>query len=69
MSLCDASSAATSDGWHLGPLVLVIASGLPAAHGCGAVKQQLRIVVVLIVSLRSWTRQLICAASPEMFLD
>jgi hypothetical protein len=69
MSLCDASSAATSDGWHLGPLVLVTASGLLAAHGCGAVKQQLRLVVVLIVSLRSWTRQLTCAARPEMFLD
>jgi hypothetical protein len=51
MSLCDASSAATSDGWHLGVLVLVTTSGLPAAHGCGAVEQELRLVVVLIVSL------------------
>jgi hypothetical protein len=57
MSLCGASSAAASDGWHLGALVLVTASGLPAAHGCGAVKQELRLVVVLIVSLRSWTRR------------
>jgi hypothetical protein len=58
-----------SDGWHLGALVLVITSGLPAAHGCGAVKQEPRLVVVLIVSLRSRTRRLTCAARPEVFLD
>jgi hypothetical protein len=70
MSLCDASSAATSDGWHLGALVLVTISGLPAARGCGAVKQELRLVGVLIVSLRSWTRRpLTRAARPEMSLD
>ena len=40
-----------------GALVLVTTSGLPAAHGCGAVKQELRLVVVLIVSLGSWTRR------------
>jgi hypothetical protein len=45
MSLCDASSAAASDGWHLGALVLVTTSGLPAAHGCGAVRQELRLLV------------------------
>jgi hypothetical protein len=70
MSLCGTSSAATSDGWHLGALVLVTTTGLPAAHGCGAVKQELRLVVVLIVSLRSWTRRpLTRAARPEMSLD
>jgi hypothetical protein len=70
MSLCDASSAATSDGWHLGALVLVTTSGLPAAHGCGAVKQELRLVVVLIVSLGGWARRpLTRPARPEMYLD
>jgi hypothetical protein len=53
-----------------GALVLVTTRGLPAAHGCRAVKQELRLAVVLIVSLRSWTRRpLTCAASPEMSVD
>jgi hypothetical protein len=53
-----------------GVLVLVTTSGLPAAHRCGAVNQELRLVVVLIVSLGSWTRRpLTHAARPEMSLD
>jgi hypothetical protein len=52
-----------------GAMVLVTTSGLPAAHGCGAVEQELRLVVVLIASLRSWMRRLTCAARPEMSLD
>jgi len=70
MSLCDVSYAATNGGWHLDALVLVTASVLPSAHGCGVVRQELRLVVALIANLGSWTIQsLTCVVRLMRFLD